>query len=258
MLNMETNLGDTDSAYWQNLTEDDIETLNVKFIELYDGLLPKFNIDTESEIVFEYEKKFEKCIVTAKKRYYYKMKKGDEYVYNTAGGAYARSSCHKLASIEQFDLCKDILTKIYDMKLEEEHVKQVTKISKELSDYGQPVIDGKTGKQKRRKSDGALMFAPVPAQIRLAKELVARGESFQQGDMIEYVIIERSPNVALWIEDFRKEPRYDADYMWDRIEKPIIEILNVKCPELLYTYFRELWHYTEKQIKTLIEKLEVE
>lgn len=269
--------GDTDSAYVLGVdTPEKQEALNKEYIEFYKDIAKDFNLANPVMINFEYEKTFERVIVSAKKKYYYKYLKDGKELYNCTGGYYMKNDSYKIAADLQYELCKDVLddnfdkdvwhkklselkTKVYDMKLEEEHLTTTKKISKPLKDYGQPVIDGKTGKQKMRKSDGEPMYAPIPVHIRIAKQLVEQGHDLKEGDMIDYIVTEYKPKQqGIWIEEFRKNPYYCAEYIWEKIESPIIEILNIKCPELLFTHFKDLWHYTERQVKSLINKMEKE
>ena len=269
----ESPLGDTDSAYILHLPDSDIQKVNDEFTEFFNNILSVSNVFSENHIVFEYEKTLLTCVVTSKKKYYFKFLKDNKYIYDTQGGTWQRRNVRQLVSETQYNVLKDILDenfdkmywynklkklkeKIFNMELEEEHVVVVNRISKNPDEYGQPIMDKITGKQKLRKSDGQPMFAPVPSYIQVAKELNQRGKNFQAGDMIEYVITEAKPKQkAIWVEDYRKNPKYDAEYIWERIESSILEVLYVTHPEEVFTTFKDLCHYSEKQIEKLIHKM---
>ena len=166
-----------------------------------------------------------------------------DVMYGTQGGAWANSATIKIASDLQYALTKDILdenfdrvfwkkklldlkNKVYEFKLEEEHIVKYSTVSRSVDTYGKPVIDSKTGEQKIRKSDGAKMFAPVPAHIKIAKQKLKAGEEIEVGDKVGYIVLDQPPIVPISIEDFRKKPAYDADYYWEKLERPVLEILE--------------------------------
>lgn len=221
--------GDTDSSFLKrvegNLTIDDMDA---EYYDYYDELVLPFNTNTEIEhshpttkekelknhfIVFEHEKTFESCIAVKKKRYYFKqLMLNGKYKYSTQGGAYKKADTMPLAAKIQKALCKALLDHTYDAnewknrilelkndiytdKLELSQMLMVKSMSKNSSEYGKPVIDGSTGQQKVRKSDGAPMFAPIPAHVQIFKYFEEIGHDIEVGDKIEYVIYDRSGKI---------------------------------------------------------------
>lgn len=223
-------------------------------------------------LVLEHEKMFESMIAVKKKRYYYKLDSKGKWVYDTQGGAFKKTDTIKVSADLQKELVTNILDKKYDkaewkdkllklktktyaFKLEKEHIVKTAALSRRIDEYGKPVIDGKTGVQKRRKSDGQPMFAPIPAQIKVAERLIEGGAEIEVGDKIDYIVKNSKPKIeAISLTEYDKENVYDADYYWDRILKPIIEILNVVDPKEIYTYYSDCWNYSEKQLVKLIAK----
>lgn len=279
--------GDTDSTYIKNLENKyNTKQMEAEYFKYWKEIVKPFNTNckvllknpetgkTEEcnhFIVFEHEKTLPACIITAKKRYYFKTKDGE---YKTQGGAYKKTDTLKISADLQYELCKDILNgdfdkdkwkqkllelkdKVFNYQLEEEYIVGVKGISKPLEEYGQPMIDGKTGKQKTTK-DGKPRYASVPAHIKVAKQLQEEGTDIEVGDKVSFVVEKAPPIQAISLREFRRQPRYDAKYYWERIIKPIIEIIKPCYPELVYTHFKDCWNYTEKQIERLIQKMNEE
>jgi DNA polymerase elongation subunit (family B) len=226
-------------------------------------------------VVFEHEKTLESLIVVKKKRYYFKEEVEGEMKYKTQGGAHKKSDTIKIASEYQKELCKDILDFNFDkqawkikieklliktknFELEPEYLIKKSAISRPVEEYGKPVIDGKTGKQKLRKSDNEPMFSPIPAHIKIAKKLIEEGHEINVGDKIEYIVAKNSPIEPITIEEFNIIKKYDFDYYWERISSVLIEILSAVYPEDVYTFFSSCWGYNEKKLKRLVDKLKVD
>lgn len=225
-------------------------------------------------IVFEYEKMFHRCIVTAKKRYYYKSwdKKSEKFRYGCVGGAYIKSDTVEIAAKMQKELCKDILDETYlrvnwklkIMKLKEEvfagkldkkYIIKTVGINKPFDEYGKPMIDGNTGLPKKRK-DGEIRHAPIPAGVKLAMEEMKRGYEYNVGDKISFIVKSDGPIVPISLDDFANGEMYDCHYYWLKIITPLIEILHVIDGKETYKYFADCWDFTERKLKNLLEKLE--
>lgn len=321
----------TDSSYFYDTTQKkDFRIMDAKFYEYYNILIRPFNTNTKIEhthpitkikeiknhfTVFEHEKTFDSCISVAKKRYYYKETLANgEVSYSTKGGAYKKSDCMPYAAKLQKELCKDILDYTYDRnkwlkkileikklvyedKLEVEQMLMIKAVSKKLDDYGLPVIDSKTGLQKVRKSDGAPMFAPIPAHILIAKYYKEINEEIEVGDKINFVIYDKSGKIIpldlksynklkelkekgldvtnevkkiTYImsdvndlpdkvkEKFNFNKLYDNNYYWERISSVLLEILVTVDKKHCFSTFKDCWNMSEKQILREIEKLNLE
>lgn len=135
------------------------------------------------------------------KNYYKGTKK-----FGTQGGYWTKSDSFKSGAEMQKILCEDILTKSYDrdvwkqkildekskvfnFNLPDDEIYMYKGISKELTEYGKPMIDTSTGHQKKNK-DGSLRFAPIPSHIKLAKYMESRGDEIMVGDVVEYMIFD--------------------------------------------------------------------
>jgi len=190
-----------------------------------------------------------------------------KYVFGSMGGAWTKTDTIKIASDWQYELTKDILNDEFDVeywknkilefkhevdafKLSEEYIVNYKAISKDVSEYGQPTIDSKTGLPKIKK-DGSVQHAPIPAHIKLAKKMIDDGVELEIGDKVGYVVTKSKPRIeAISIEEFRKNPSYDVMYYWEKIIVVLIEILQVTHPDEVYTTFKECWGYTDRQTAT--------
>jgi len=280
-LGFKTSHGDTDSAFIKEDTNTiTIDELEDKFFEYYNDYIKPFNTICEIELynkktnkkekcrhflVFEKEKFYESCIVSAKKRYYYKEVDGDKITYGTQGGAFKRKGILQMAKDYQKELVKDVLdknfntelwkdkilalrTKVFTFGLSDEEVVRDATLSRSVENFGKPVIDGSTGLQKLRKSDGEPMFAPIPAHIKVAKRLLAAGEILEIDDKIKYVVINSPPIEAITLEEYKVSKKYDAEYYWKGIESVLKEIIELVDYKACYTTFRDCWSLSDKQI----------
>ena len=206
----------------------------------------------------------------------------NDVTYGSQGGAWIKKNTIKVAADLQKELCENILDgefdkdiwkqKILDLKesvekseLDVNMIIARSSLSKNVNEYGQPVVDGKTGEQKLRKSDGEPMFAPIPAHVKVAMSLIDKGVEIEIDDTIEYVVKELDEKgrlVPISLEEFNDCKNYSFDYYWDRISKPLIEISAVVFPEEVFDFFGECRGYSEKQLerktKKLLEELEEE
>ena len=291
-----TTAGDTDSAYIGHQDDETYEEavkrakdMDVKLFDFFNLYADEFNTnvnieltrpDTKEKInckhffVFEHEKTFYSVIFVKKKKYYYKHLMNDKFVYETMGGISKKSDTIKIAADLQRELVKNVLDdefdknewkeklltlkrKVDNYELELEYIIKHSGLSKDADSYGQPMIDGKTGGPKINK-DGSIRYAPVPAHVEVAKRLIQKGEDINIGDKIPYIIVESKPNVAISIDEYNENPRYDESYYWESIISPIIEILSVVYPDDVYTFFGECWGYNERVLKNKIKKMNEE
>lgn len=283
---LEVTHGDTDSSYLKNETDLSIDEIEKIFYDFYNEMIKEYNTicnvkfvnphtgeleEHDHFIVYEHEKTFESCIVVKKKRYYYKEKRNGKPVYGTQGGAYKKTNTNPWAAELQEELCKDILDGTYDReewykkiksiredvynyKMDEELLIMNKGLNRPVDTYGKPMIDGKTGEPKKNK-DGSIRHAPVPVHVKLAKEMIDNGKEVSAGDKINYIVVDTGPQDAITIEDFRENPRYDCDYYYERIESPLIEILEVVEGLETYDYFTDCWTHSERVQKRLRREL---
>ena len=235
------------------------------------------------------------------------VRKVDGFTYGSQGGAWIKVNTIKIAQELQFDLCKDILdftydkdkwkqrileakTKVFTFKLEKESLIKRGAISKKLTDYGQPTINSATGEQKIR-ADGKPCFAPIPAHVKVAQQLINEGEYIDVGDRIEFIVYDKTAKTIpisvkhyeLLLADMSKakdillsmnyvselfeqipekikatftwDRAYDAKHYWERIQTPLLEILKVCDTENVYTHYAECWGFNEKQLAKLKTEL---
>jgi len=279
--------GDTDSIYFNSyIGVDELEKI---FYDYFNQWIEQFNpankypllnkhtnkIEEHSHAkLLEYEKTLDAVIVVAKKRYYFKS----EEKYNSKGGAYIKSDTIQIAAELQKELSRDILDlnfnkeewkekmlhlkeKTYNFELERDVIISYAAISRNIEEYGQPIIDKNTGQHKKRKSDGAFMYAPIPAHIKVAKKMKEEGEEIEIGDKIPYVVgdLDKCGRIVPYsLKEFEEKQQYSAEYYWEKIFLPLVELLQVVYPEDCFTYFGECWGYTQKQLERKIKKLEEE
>ncbi len=286
--------------------------LNIEFYKLFKEIMPYFNTNFNIERKNPETNKIEKLnffthlkwehlwkgfIAVAKKRYYYLEEFRDEkgkvdLKVGTTGGAFKKSDTNPLASKLQKQLVSDILFKKYDKiiwrknildlkqkcfnyMLETKYLVFSKKLTKSFSEYGKPMIDSRTGKQKKTK-DGKLRFAPISAHINMAMRLSKTGTIFNVGEAIEFIIAKPKEEIiktvlksgkiktrvkketkqtAISIEEYEAGKKYDSEMYWRRIITPLIEILSVVYPKDTFEYFKDCWNMSENQIKREIEKL---
>ena len=284
--------GDTDSAYLIRENSDiTTKELEVKYFDFFNKFTLEYNTNCRIElkhpilkekvlcnhfIVFEHEKTMDVCLVEKKKKYYYKLKdvKTGEFLYETKGGKYKKADTIEVAAKLQKEMVRNILDyefnqeiwikklldlkeKVFAFKLEKEVLVKTIGISKNIDDYGKPVIDGDTGKQKIRKSDDEPMFSPIPAHIKIALEERKKGVDIEVGDKISYIVLGRDGKkiVPISVDDYEKRQVYDRDYYWSSITSGLIEVLEAFIPKQVYKEFGVCWVYNNKQLNRLHEKL---
>ncbi|MCK4259921.1 MAG: hypothetical protein KAX49_13145, partial [Halanaerobiales bacterium] len=277
--------GDTDSIYGIK-NENNLQDLNEFYFNFFNNWIKDFNSFCTFNLInpktnktetckhaknFEHEKTFDACIVVKKKRYYYIL----DGEINSKGGMFIKKDTIQIAKDLQKKLCKDLLTFkynkkdwhekllkykkiVYDQKLYKKFIIKYQTINKPLDTYGQHVIDGKTGKPKIKK-DGTNQYAPIPAHIQVAKRLIEQGEDINIGDSISYIVYKSKPKIQpITIDEFENGKQYDSDYYWKAIISGILELFRVVEKENIYTYFKDCWQYTPKQLERLLNKLENE
>ena len=233
-------------------------------------------------IVFEHEKTFNKMISIKKKNYADLMIErdgdgnpiGDPKVGIT-GLECIKKDTNPLAKELQLELITDVLHEKFDEKnlmkkieeiknnlsnneMDTKYLVMSKSVTKNFDEYGLPMIDSTTGLPKTRKSDGAPMFAAIPAHVKLAKRLIEEGHDIYPGDNISYIVQSQPPIVAISLEEYNKGSDFDREYYWDRIITPVMKVLFVTHPKLIMDH-AELWtmkDLNEKKLVTHITKLE--
>ena len=268
--NMEIILSDTDSTYL--VGEKTKEFLDERFKKVLDYRILSFKtMEYKGKIHsvnFEWEETYDAVIPVKRKRYYF-YKDGK---VGGKGGYNVRTDTLKLTKDLQGELLNDIFTKkfdkenwknkllelkkkVFDHKLEEEHLIKISGLGRAIESYGKPVINGKTGLQKLRKSDGLPMFSPIPAVVKIAKRLLEEGQNVDVGTKLKYIVLKAKPKIEpITLKEYRKIKEYDALYYYDRIIRGVLEILRVTHKEDVYDYFRECWSFTDRQILGLKKK----
>ena len=260
----------TDSSYC--VGDKTIAEMDAMFKNMLDDKLSVFNLigvgGKKHSVQFDFEKRYKFIIPIKKKRYYYMT---DEGFIGGKGGSQTRSDVLKMGKDLQMELLKDIFNgvfdkfkwhdkllfiknKVYDGLLEEEHLIKVQGLAKDISEYGKPIIDKKTGFQKKTKG-GKLCFANIPAHVKMAQEMVANGELVSVGDKIPFIVLKNKPIVPISVKQYRLTKKYDKAYYHEAIVKPVLEILLTVYPDLVYSFFKDCWFFSESQLDKLRNEL---
>ena len=245
--------GDTDSIMFTGPDHKILqEKLKVKFDEWAEEMGIKNHI-----IVFEWEKTNHRMISVMKKNYaaIEELVDGDgkptgQFKIKITGLECIKKDTNPLAKLIQKKLIEDILydrldtdelyntvdevrTALKTNTLNPDYLVMVKSLTKPISEYGKPMIDGKTGDIKLRK-DGEIRYASIPAHVILAKNLISKGHEIFIGDNIKYIVKTTKPRIeAISVEEYNKGFEYDAPYYWDRIIKPVQKVLSVSNPDMI-------------------------
>lgn len=248
--------GDTDSTFVATNAKT-VEEVDAMFVEKLEEWTNKWNC-LKNKLVFEYEKTWAPFFFVMKKNYA-ALENGKMII---KGMAAIKSDANYVAAKMQHDFIEDILYKRYNenewrLKIEELYnkvfnqqltskelimVKALTKMPK---DYEGDVMDSKTGKPKV-KADGTIQRKAIPAHVKLAERMIAKGKDLMPGSKIKYIVVKDKPILALSPEEFESKTGiyktkskkhgyidyeftgdYDAKYYWVRILKPLIKVLSV-------------------------------
>jgi len=84
----------------------------------------------------------------------------------------------------------------------------------------------------------------LPAQARIAKELIERGENISSGDRVQYVVVNslKTPMSLIPASDFKGD--FDRRYVWERTYQPSMRLLTGAFPN-----DRNWLHWTIKKPK---------
>lgn len=239
--------GDSDSLFVKINREVDIEKMQ-KAMKIYlDESLKDCHIQ-ESSMQMDFEKKFERFVMVAKKKYVGQAKDGSR---KTSGLELKKRDTLPKAEEWQKWLIETLLNKktinkqffldevkrwkkvVYSGKLKKEEILFQKRLSQEIDEYGtKEVIDGKTGQPKRNKQ-GEVRIVPIPVHARVALALKERFKGskgkenlWEAGSYVPYIITGSKKNLeAVWAEDF-KEGGYDKDYYWEMCYGPSQRVLQ--------------------------------
>ncbi len=245
--------GDTDSTFVL-LNGQDEKEIDKKFVEFYDELVKEWNVD-KHHILFEHEKKVSPMLFVKMKNYAYKEANGD---IELKGLECIKSDANPLAAQlqEQFIMevmdkkvdsfyWEDKVTSLNGKVLNQEMTADELVLSKGLSkmpkEYEGFVIDSKTKKPKI-KANGELQKKAIPAHVKLADRLMAKGAEIYPGSKIRFIVIKNKPILAITPAEYKKgegtfehknkkgpytlewEGGYDAPYYWLRVIKPLLKV----------------------------------
>lgn len=248
--------GDTDSTF-VDTKEKTVKEVDDMFVENLDLWAKKWNCIV-NKLVFEYEKTWAPFFFVMKKNYA-ALENGKMII---KGMAAIKSDANYVAAKMQHDFIEDILYKKYDEEewrlkidniysrvfnqdLTSEELVMVKALTKMPLDYEGNVIDSKTGKAKV-KADGTIQVKAIPAHVKLAERMLAKGIDLMPGSKIKFIVIKDKPILALSPEEFALKTgifktktkkhgyvdyefagEYDAKYYWVRILKPLVKVLSV-------------------------------
>jgi len=277
----------------------DTKDLEASFYTMFDEVAEEYNINHttfslknpatgENElkphfIVFEHEKTFHKMISIKKKNYadLCELMDGDgnptgQFKISITGLECKKKDTNPLAKKIQYNLVEailrdtfeesqfmDYMNTLYDdlvaNKFDPKNLIMRKSLNKNPEDYGKVMIDGETGEPKKSK-DGTLRYSPVPAHVKLAKQLIAKGQDIYVGDAIQYIVKSTGPIEPISVDDYISGEEFDREYYWERIVKPVLKVLFVANPELVVKN-PNLWsmkEMNEKQMERFVKKLHKE
>ena len=274
--------GDTDSVYISDIPDNKLNDLEITYYEYFKEFFKQFNLisskmqvnpatkELEKNIhwtVFQLEKVIVSAIFIKKKRYYYL----EDGKVKTKGGAFKKTNTIQIAKDAQKEIVKKILYKEFNQEfiikylaelkelnfeynLSLDDITKYANISKNINDYGKPVVDKNTGKPKIKK-DGTIQYAPIPVHIIIAKKMIEDGLNVEVGFKIPYVITEKKPRLSgVFVDDYIKyNLKYCADYYWTNITSVILEILEVTNSDLVVGVLKDFWGLTVKKIAKMKE-----
>ena len=247
--------GDSDSLFVKIDREVNIEKMQIVMKRYLDNFLKPCNIK-ESSMQMDFEKKFERFVMVAKKKYVGQAADGTR---KTSGLELKKRDTLPKAEEWQKWLIEELLnsnhinmkffydkalewkTLVFSGKLKKEDIMFQKRLSQEIEVYGtKEVIDGKTGRAKRNK-EGKVRTVPIPIHARVALDLQKRFDSakgkehlWQAGSYVPYVITGSKKKLeAVWAEDFKKGG-YDKEYYWEMLYGPSQRVLEAIFPSKVW------------------------
>lgn len=241
--------GDSDSLFVKfNGQEVDIEELKKEVKAFIDNDLKRFHV-TENAMILDYEKKFDKFILVAKKKYIGRAANGDMKV---TGLEMKKRDTLPIAETLQREVLDLLLTKskvrdeiiqiirtlrkkVMTGKMTQNDLTYQKRLSREIDNYGKKMKD-KNGDVKLKK-DGTERTVPIPIWVQVATELKKKIDAggkgmdktmnhYSAGNYIPYIIISSDPKLkAIYASDFKG--KYDKEYYWNAIFAPTQRILEV-------------------------------
>jgi DNA polymerase elongation subunit (family B) len=246
--------GDSDSLFVKINREVNMENMQ-KVMKIYlDNFLKPCGIK-ESAMQMDFEKKFERFVMVAKKKYVGIAKDGSR---KTSGLELKKRDTLPKAEEWQKWLIDTLLTKetldmgfflkevlkwretVYNGKLKKEEILFQKRLSQEIDEYGTKLVqDHKTGKPKRGK-DGQERTVPIPVHAKVALALKerfkgAKGKEhlWEASSYVPYIITNSDKNLeAIWAEDF--DGHYDKDYYWEMCYGPSQRVLEAVFPQKIW------------------------
>lgn len=196
----------------------------------------------------DFEKKFERFVMVAKKKYVGQAKDGSR---KTSGLELKKRDTLPKAEEWQKWVIDELLNRekinakyfyrqakkwkklVYSGELKKEEILFQKRLSQDIEVYGtKKVIDKKTGRPKLNK-EGEVRKVPIPIHARIALDLQkrfnnAKGKEhiWQAGSYVPYIIVGSKKKLeGIWAEDF-KEGQYDKDYYWESCYGPSQRVLE--------------------------------
>lgn len=194
----------------------------------------------------DYEKKFDKFILVAKKKYIGRAANGDMKI---TGLEMKKRDTLPIAETLQRQVLDLLLTKekvkneiitiirklrvkVMKGKMTQNDLTYQKRLSREIENYGK-VMKDKNGDPKMKK-DGTERTVPIPIWVQVANELKKRVGTkntektnlYSAGNYIPYIIVSSDPKLkAIYAPDFKG--KYDKQYYWSAIFAPTKRILEV-------------------------------
>lgn len=248
--------GDSDSLFVKIDREVNIEKMGKAIKKYLDKDLLQYNIN-ESSLAMDFEKKFERFIMVAKKKYIglaadgsmkisgLEFKKRDTLPKAEEWQKFVVDTLlTKSYPVEFFQqLVKDWHKKVYSGQLKKEELTFQKRLSHEIDSYGKKNVRDKKNGGFRLDKLGNARKVPVPVHVRVAIGMKERYKSVRAGDKadltsagsyIPYIIVGSTErNEAIYAEEF--DGSYDKDYYWEACYGASQRILEVVFPEVDWT-----------------------
>lgn len=234
--------GDSDSLFVKFGFEDDIEQMNEDMKAFIKKDLKKFNIK-ECHLQMDFEKKYDRFIMVAKKKYIGVAADGSSKISGLE--IKKRDTLPRAEKLQRMvldsllktdrpakaykKLIEKWKTKVYSGKLKKEEITYQKRLSRETTGYGKTMKDKQGG--IKYKKDGTERKTPIPIWVQVAMEMKKKGADLGAGHYIPYIITESKDGLkAINAEDF--DGHYDKDYYWKAIFSPTQRILEVCFPKV--------------------------
>lgn len=228
---MATIFGDTDSGAFKNVSDDEIMRFVKRCNEkLYPELLKDHHAPS-NYIKLGYEKKFGLIVIIEKKRYFGKFSHYEGtpvvgYKAEIKGMEYKRGDTARLArQLQERIMIKMLQEECFDP----DELEKIVVEFKEFCLFGEVPKEDVVIAKSLGKPLGDYVetgTSPLPAHVKVARQIAAKGARVTEGTRVEYVITDasKSPQVVIPAEEF--DGNFDRHYLWmNAVYPPTFRVL---------------------------------